>query len=189
MTIHDRETSRASASNKVDWNLTAGMHPDLLATKRLAYEQNGYTCSTPRKEAESAEYGAYAFELNGHAIRFRVAKITPTKVGHFVTLWKRIGTGPIQPFDVADTVDLFIISTRNAEHFGQFIFPKDILCRHDIVSMAGKGGKRAMRVYPPWVETTNRQAQKTQDWQSDYFLELPQDRPVDQARLQLLYQI
>jgi hypothetical protein len=37
-------------------------------------------------EAESAEYGAYTFELNDLSVRFRVAKITPTKIGQFVTL-------------------------------------------------------------------------------------------------------
>lgn len=40
-------------------------------------------------EAESAEYGACRFALEGHSIVFRVAKITPTKTGQFVTLWKR----------------------------------------------------------------------------------------------------
>jgi hypothetical protein len=29
----------------------------------------------------------------------------PTKVGQFVTLWKRLGRGPIQPFDLSYPVE------------------------------------------------------------------------------------
>src|SRR5258708_5952015 len=91
-----------------------------------------------------------SFNLNGFFIRFRVAKITPTKIGQFVTLWKRIGNGPTQPYDTSDTVDFFIISTRKDDHFGQFVFPKSVLSEQGILSINGKGGKRGIRVYPPW---------------------------------------
>jgi hypothetical protein len=37
------------------------------------------------------------------------------------------------------------------------------------VSKDGKGGKRAMRIYPPWDITDNRQAKKTQAWAVDVF--------------------
>jgi hypothetical protein len=36
-------------------------------------------------ENESADYGTSEFTLNNYAIKFRVGKITPTKVGQFVT--------------------------------------------------------------------------------------------------------
>ncbi|HEX8614216.1 MAG TPA: MepB family protein [Telluria sp.] len=144
-------------------------HPDLYALQR-AYDRHGLAWTAPRREAESAAYAACSFDVNGLRVRFRVAKITPTKVGQFVTLWKRIGAGPIEPFDDTDPVDLFVISTRDGEHAGQFVFPTAVLVAHDVVARAGRGGKRAIRVYPPWVVTTSKQAQATQRWQLPYFV-------------------
>jgi hypothetical protein len=147
-------------------------HPDLLAAQTLVYEPIGWACKNLVKETESEEYGAFDFELNQHRIKFRVAKITPTKIGQFVTLWKRIGTGPIQPYDMADPIDFFIVSVRDGARFGQFIFPKAVLCAKGIVSKDGNGGKRAMRVYPAWDIAENPQAKKTQAWQLQYFFEI-----------------
>ncbi|GAA0274914.1 hypothetical protein GCM10010302_10680 [Streptomyces polychromogenes] len=169
------------------WSDAAPAHRDLLAAKALVYDPCGFTCSQPAPEAESAAYAAHAFTLDGLAIRFRAAKTTPTKVGQFVTVWKRSPGGPIQPFDAADPVDLVVVSTRDHQHFGQFVLPMDALCRHGVASTDGSGGKRAFRVYPPWVTTTNRQAGTAQAWQLDYFLHLPHDRPIDSARAQELY--
>ncbi|OMD02861.1 MepB family protein [Paenibacillus sp. FSL R5-0636] len=104
-----------------------------------------------------------------------------------MTLWERIGDHPIQPYDISDPADLFVISTRNGNHFGQFIFPKAVLGEQDILSAKGEGGKRAFRVYPPWDNPTSRQAQKTQTWQSEYFLDIPVNKPVDYLRAQALY--
>jgi len=175
----------ASALNR--WTSSDTIHSDLLATKDLAYNPCRFYCSEPLQEEQNADYGAYVFNLNGISIRFRVAKITPTKVGQFVTLWERIGNGSIQPYDVSDAVDLFVISTRKGSHFGQFVFPKAVLCDHDIVSDQGEGGKRAIRVYPPWDNPTSRQAMRTQKWQLEYFMEIPVNIPIDVVRAQMLY--
>ncbi|MFF7635242.1 MepB family protein [Kitasatospora sp. NPDC008050] len=169
------------------WSDAAPVHSDLLAAKALVYDPCGFTCTQPAAEAESAEYAAYAFTLDGLSIRFRAARTTPTKVGQFVTVWKRSPGGPIQPFDVTDPVDLFVISTRDEQHFGQFVLPMDVLRRHGVASADGSGGKRAFRVYPPWVTTTNRQAGNAQAWQLDHFLQLRQDGPIDSARARALY--
>lgn len=160
---------------------------DLLIIKELVYDANKFKCSPLIMETESAEYGAHEFKLNDYSIKFRVAKITPTKIGQFVTFWKRVGKGPIQPHDLSDRVDFFVVSTRKDNHFGHFVFPKSILCQQNIMSSNGKGGKRAIRVYPPWDKTTSRQAQKTQQWQLDYFLEIPTSQAIDFERAKMLY--
>jgi hypothetical protein len=151
---------------------------DLIQIKKLLLENGNFEISHPNPEQESSEYGACTFVLNNLNIRYRTAKITPTKTGQFVTLWKRIDKGPIQPFDSNDPIDLFIISTRKDDHFGLFIFPKSVLIAKEIVSDK-KEGKRAIRVYPSWDVTTSKQAQKTQKWQLDYFLEITKDQEID----------
>ncbi|MFV5685553.1 MepB family protein [Flavobacterium sp. GB2R13] len=167
--------------------LTTAIPNTLLETKTLVFDPCGFELTNPLLEKESKEYSAYQFELNALKILFRVAKITPTKVGQFVTVWKRIGKGPIQPFDLSDNIDFFIINTRSGNHFGQFVFPKSVLSQQGILNTDLKEGKRAIRVYPPWDTTTNEQAQKTQKWQLDYFLEIPLEKPIDLNRAKLLY--
>ncbi|WP_327280442.1 MULTISPECIES: MepB family protein [unclassified Streptomyces] len=169
------------------WSDTTGVHGDLLAAKDRVYDPCGFTCSQPVPEAEGAAYAAYGFTLEGRFVRFRAAKTTPTKVGQFVTVWQRSEDGPIRPFDAADPVDLFVIGSRDDDGCGQFVFPVDALVRHGVVSVDGSGGKRGFRVYPPWVVTANRQAERAQAWQVEHFLHLPADRPVDPARARELY--
>ncbi|CAD0005103.1 MepB family protein [Flavobacterium salmonis] len=152
---------------------------DLILTKELVYDYCNLECTQPQPEAESTEYSAYRFEINKKTICYREAKITPTKTGQFVTLWKRNISGTIEPFDFSDTIDFVIISVRKENSFGQFIFPKAILLEKGIFSTATKEGKRATRVYPPWDVTTSKQAQKTQKWQLDYFLEITKDETID----------
>lgn len=160
---------------------------ELLVIQECVFKPNHFSYSQAQIEPESAEYSAAKFELNGFNVLFRVAKITPTKIGQFVTLWKRVGKGPIQPFDKSDAIDFFLIATRSDNNFGQFIFPKEALIEADIVSIEGRGGKRAIRVYPPWDKTTSKQAQKTQRWQLEYFLEIPLNGQIDILRAKKLY--
>lgn len=58
--------------------------------------------SSLQQGSESKEYGACTFSINNQLVIFRAAKITPTKTDQFVVLWKRIGGGPIIPYDMAD---------------------------------------------------------------------------------------
>ena len=158
---------------------------DIIQIKKILLKIGDFEITQPIIESESSEYGACTFVLNNLNIRFRTAKITPTKTGQFVTLWKRINRGPIQPFDSSDSIDLFIISTKKDSLFGYFIFPKSVLINKQIVSDK-KEGKRAIRVYPPWDITTSKQAQKTQKWQLDYFLEINHDQKLDLKRAKFL---
>lgn len=145
-------------------------HQDLLLAQESIYEPCNLKLHDYVTENESQEYGACRFQLNDYRIVFRVAKITPTKVGQFVTIWKRIGSGPIMPFDLNDPVDFFIVSVRDQDRLGQFIFPKQVLYDKGYVSKNGNGGKRAMRVYPPWVTVDSPIAHKTKEWQINYFV-------------------
>ncbi|EMK13380.1 MepB protein [Leptospira kirschneri serovar Bim str. 1051] len=121
-------------------------------------------------ENEGSDYGACNFKLKKWKVTFRVAKITPKKVGQFVTLWKRNVQGQIQPYDIQDRIDYFIIFIYDKNHTGQFIFTKDVLLRQGILN-GNKEGKLGFRVYPSWDVPYNQQAKKTQKWQLEYFLE------------------
>ncbi|MCL2353596.1 MAG: MepB family protein [Defluviitaleaceae bacterium] len=101
---------------------------------------------------------------------FRIAKITPKKVGQFVSVWKRDAeSGKTRPHDITDNIDFFVIKMEDGENFGHFIFPKDVLIDKGIISINGVGGKRGIRVYPPWCVAPNKQAQASQLWQLRYF--------------------
>jgi hypothetical protein len=148
------------------------IHPDVAEAHRLM-ELLGRECSSPCPEAENAEYGA-AVATNGKAlVRFRVGKLTPSKVGLFVAVWQRSIDGGTEPFPAdhpsADDADTLVVSVREDGNFGHFVFPTVALIKHGIVSVKGKGGKRGFRVYPPWSPTSNRQARMTQEWQSEFF--------------------
>jgi hypothetical protein len=157
---------------KNNWNNSKLLPDDLIIAKELVYDYCDFECTEPQPETESQDYNAYDFQINNYTIKFRSAKITPTKTGQFVTLWKRNKAGIIEPFDFSDAIDFVIVSVRKNDLSGQFIFPKSVLLQKGIFSTAAKEGIRATRVYPPWDETTSKQAQKTQQWQLDYFYEI-----------------
>ncbi|MFG1785004.1 MepB family protein [Rhodococcus oryzae] len=169
------------------WPDTGAVPADLLAAKTLVFDPCGIACSAPVPEPESAAYGAHEFTADGRPIRFRVAKTTPNKVGQFVTLWKRSAQGPIAPFDIVDPVELVIVSTRDGDRLGQFVFPRRALAERGVLSRDGVGGKRAIRVYPPWAAPTSRQARGTQAWQLDHFLPIADAGALDTARALALY--
>lgn len=125
----------------------------------------------PVPEAESAEYGACRGELHGKRLVLRVAKTTPTKIGQFVTLWKRPHPdSEIAPLDEADAVDVVIIAVTDGAQHGFFIFPRSELLKRGVMSRSSQGGKRALRVYPPWCAPESVQASRTQRWQVVWFV-------------------
>lgn len=145
-----------------------------------------FVCSDVQTLPESKEYGACQFMMNNKRIQFRVAKITPTKIGQFVVFWKRDAAGITVPYDMADSVDFFVVSVSAGSHVGQFVFPKLALVEQGYVSKNGVGGKRAMRVYPAWDKVDNKQATKTQQWQLKYFVEMDL-KNLDTSKIQKLF--
>lgn len=168
--------------------LSENVHSDLLSAEDLIYKPSGLILQNLKIEDESEDYGAAEFSINHHSVKFRVGKITPTKIGQFVTFWKRLGKGPILPYDFNDSFDFLVVSVRAENHFGQFIFPKAVLCEKGIVSCNGKEGKRAMRIYPPWDKAENSQAKKTQAWQLQYFIKFSENI-IDFPRMRYLFDI
>lgn len=163
-------------------------HPDLLLAKDLVYKPSGFILQNLKIENESANYGASEFTLKNRTVKFRVGKITPTKIGQFVTFWKRIEEGPILPYEFADFFDFLVISVRDENQFGQFVFPKAVLCEKGIVSCNGKEGKRAMRIYPPWNTADHSQARKAQEWQLQFFIKFSVN-VIDFSRMRYLFDI
>ncbi len=149
------------------------------------YKLAGLEVATFEVEAESSAYGACRFSLNGKSVVFRIAKTTPTKVGQFVTIWKRQETsGEITPLDAGDGIDFVIIHVSDGTQSGQFVFDIATLLAKGIMSSNDKGGKRGIRVYPPWSKPVAKDAIKTKTWQIRHFLHLSQDGCVDFSQVQ-----
>ncbi|MNO05235.1 MepB protein [compost metagenome] len=55
------------------------------------------------------------------------------------------------------------------------------------MSIDGVGGKRAIRVYPPWARPVAKQAIRTQQWQLKYFLALEQNGSADADQVRRLF--
>jgi hypothetical protein len=161
---------------------------DFVVALRDIYVPAGLKVTEALREAESADYGACRFRIGGLAAVFRVAKTTPTKIGQFVTCWKRPTTASeIAPLDKDDDIAFLVVSVSDLNNRGQFIFDRDILLAKGIMSRNRKGGKRAIRVYPPWSKPTAKDAVKTQKWQIDSFLPVAESGATDPAHTRKLF--
>lgn len=153
----------------------------------MIFQPLGLKISNAEEDAECKEYSGMNFTLAQLKIKFRTAKITPTKTGQFVTLWKRNEEGETIPFDSSDSFDFYLIFTSKENHVGIFIFSKEILAKKGILTHEKKEGKRGFRIYPAWDKTENKQASATQKWQTEYFLDLSENKDswLRKARLLL----
>lgn len=151
----------------------------------LIYEPHHLSVKSVQEEKQNAKYGAGTFRLGSKTVRFRVANITPTKIGQFVACWEKDENNKNQPYVYEEAPDLFVITTfKNEYAFGQFIFPKEVLLKHDILKSPTTKGKMAIRVYPKWDHPTSKQAVKTQKWQLPYFVDLcnPNQLPLEKIK-------
>lgn len=149
------------------------------------YQKCGLEILDFTPELESKEYAASRYKINDLHIASRNAKITPKKIGQFVTFWKRKGKGQIEPFNEKDQIECFVVNVRTENELGQFVFPKSALIKKGIISTTKKEGKRAFRVYPKWDIPKNKQSAQTQKWQLDYFYQI--DDSVDFNMVTELY--
>lgn len=135
---------------------------------------------------ESAEYDACSFVLDGKKVEHRLSKITPTKVGQFVTVWKRNSAGITRPLTTEDDFDVLAVTACAGDRLGQFLLPKAALVEHRIVAGPKSEGKRGTRVYPPWDAPVAAQAIRSQAWQIDYFVRVDMQARDQRSALRAL---
>lgn len=149
------------------------MIQELISIQNSVFSELNYTISNLYPDLECEEYLGYNFQLNHYHIKFRKSKITPKKIGQFVTLWKRNpDSKQTEPFSNSDPFDFFIIYAELDNRSGFFFFPKTTLAHQYILTLAQKEGKRGFRVYPDWDIPQNKQAEKTKNWQGKFFIDL-----------------
>ncbi len=137
---------------------------------KMIYEPNDLPVKSVQEEKQNSKYGAGTFRLSSRTVRFRVANITPTKVGQFVAFWEKDENNTNQPFTYEEAPDLLVITTFTDDgEFGQFIFPKEVLFKQNILRSNSTKGKM---VYSSWDKPTSKQAMKTQKWQLPYFVDM-----------------
>ena len=161
------------------------LNSTLKRIKEIAYDNCSLIISELTIESEGKEYKACQFKLNGLNIICRNAKITPKKIGQFVTFWRRNENGVTEPFRDVDELNFYVVNVMNEDRIGQFVFPKSVLIENKIISTIQKDGKRGFRVYPSWDIPISKQAMKTQKWQTKYFIEF--DDKVDLNVVKHLY--
>ncbi len=155
--------------------------------KTEVYDKCDFKISHLKTATESTEYEACSFTLDERNIISRKAKITPKKIGQFVTFWKRNDQGITTPFHQIDPFDFYLVTVISETKLGQFVFPKSILVQKGILSTNITEGKRGFRVYPIWDTPTSKQAIKTQQWQLAYFYEI--ENKIDLKRVHTLYRL
>lgn len=160
---------------------------DLFFLCNNVLEPKKYFCKDIVYDSEQYKYSASRLKINDFFIEFRAANITPKKIGQFVTLWKRSDQGPIVPYDISDHFDFFIVSVHKENQLGYFVFPKFILHKQGFLSVDDNGGKRAMRVYPPWDKVYSKQAKETQIWQLKYFVAITPE--MNLAKMEDIFRI
>ena len=159
------------------------MHTKLNKYTSLFLAELGVTIEELKPDLTASDYSGLTLYYEGRILKYRQAKVTPKKIGLFVTLWKRDAANISIPYHTKDDFDCCIIQAEHQERVGFFFFPKDLLIEKEIVSTNFKEGKRGFRVYPSWDTPTSVQAKKTQEWQSTYFVELTNPREEKHSRI------
>lgn len=157
---------------------------------KTIYEPNSLSVQCIQEEKQNSEYGAGVFRLSSKTIRFRVAKITPKKIGQFVAAWDKDSNNKNRPFSFEKAPDFLVVVTfKNNLEFGQFVFPKEVLVVKNILRSPTTTGKMALRVYPIWDSPTSKQAITTQEWQLPYFSDMSSLNQQSIDKLMSLYSL
>lgn len=155
-----------------DTKEVSALDPDIIHLIRYLEKNLQNEVVELKLDTESQEYLACTIQFHQTKIVFRKAKITPKKVGQFVTLWKRNPSGKTEPFSDSDPYSIYIILAKSENKMGYFYFPKEVLLARGILNNKKQKGKLGFRVYPPWDHLTNKQAVTTAIWQRECFVEI-----------------
>jgi len=128
-------------------------------------------------EDQNSDYESGIALVSGQWWRIRAARITPTKPGAFVAVWKRDEHGATRPFTAGESLAGLLVFVEDRvegeERFGMFRFTPEQLVSLGYVSSSSKAGKRGFRVYPSWCTGLKSQALRTQRGQAAAFVEFP----------------
>ncbi|WP_437917956.1 MepB family protein [Sphingobacterium sp. LRF_L2] len=159
---------------------------NLKRFERLLLELTGERISDVEEDPTCIVYAGGSFKINAVKLICRTAKVTPKKVGKFVTLWKRSKNGETEPYHGEDPYDFYLVFAEEGEHQGFFVFPRHVLARESILTSAKGEGKRGFRVYTSWDNVNNKQAKQTKCWQSFYFIDLSTLMDENKAKYQAI---
>lgn len=169
-------------------------HDVIKKLNQTIYESYQLVIDNLEEEKQNSAHNGGRFRLtsnlNTKTIRFRVAKITPNKLGQFVSFWEKDKDGINQAFSYRDAPDLLVITTfKNENIFDQFAFLKEPLYDQGVLKSATINGKMAMRVYPSWDNPKNKTAIEAQLWQLNYFFIADDLNFPANQRILALYQL
>lgn len=94
------------------------------------------------------------------------------------------GNGPVQAAKLHRWV---VVHVSSEGQCGQFIFDRETLLSRGVFAINGRGGKRALRVYPPWSQPAARQAVQSQKWQIECFVAMTPWEPASILRIRDLF--
>ncbi|WP_053386800.1 MepB family protein [Leucobacter japonicus] len=123
-------------------------------------------------EEQNSDYEAGLAVIDGERWHIRTARITPTKPGAFVALWRRDADGDTVPLPHDDDAQGALIFVMEGERRGVFRFTAEHLHGLGVTSSERRPGKRGFRVYPAWCDDLNARATASQTAQASAFTEL-----------------
>ena len=105
------------------------------------YAKSGLKFKNFSAEDKSSEYYTHTFTIKDKNGLFRIAKKTPTKLGWFVTIWKRGSDNIIASYNQSDSIDFIVIAISDGNNLGGVVLPKTILTKKNIFGANGKEDK------------------------------------------------
>lgn len=85
-----------------------------------------------KEEKQNAEYAGCLFHLNNKTIRFRKSKVTPNKIGQFVSFWEKDENMRNRAFSYEAAPDLLVITCIADNKLGNLFFLKRFFLKKNI---------------------------------------------------------